>query len=367
LSVISKHHAAETGELDLPENAQGFWRDLIQPATIIICALMLGAFLYVARPLLLPVLSAIVVGMTLGPYAGYLGKRGVPAWLVAIFVVLLLVAAANLAVMVLANPAAEMLRQVPDVAQAFKDKLQVFDRPMLAFYQLQLALGSEKLDGGVELNMTRLIEGIVTIVTPAAVQFVLQFILFIGTLFFFILGRSSFRSQAVTLFSTRDSRLRTLKILNEIESHLSGYLVVVTAINACLGLVTVVATHLMGLPYPLLWGALAFGLNYIPYIGAGINVVLLFVVGLLTFPTLLGALVPPAVFLAITTIEGQFITPMIVGRSVVSTNPLVIFLAVAFWAWLWGPLGAFLATPLLIVWRVALDHLHPARNAEIPG
>jgi predicted PurR-regulated permease PerM len=291
----------------------------------------------------------------------------VPAWLVAIFVVLLLVAVTNLAVVILANPMAEMLGRAPEIAQAFKDKLLILDRPMLAFYQLQLALGAEKLTSGIELNMTRLIEGIATIVTPAAVQFVLQFILFVGTLFFFILGRSSFRNQAVTLSSNRDMRLRTLKVLNDIETSLSGYLVVVTAINACLGLVTVAATYFMGLPYPLLWGALAFSLNYIPYIGAGINVALLFVIGLLTFPTLLGALAPPAVFLAITTIEGQFITPMIVGRSVLSTNPLVIFLAVAFWAWLWGPLGAFLATPLLIIGSVALDHMYVRQKAEIPG
>ena len=112
---------------------------------------------------------------------------------------------------------------------------------------------------------------------------------------------------------------------------------------------------LMGLPSPILWGALAFVLNYVPYVGPAIMDVLLFGIGLLTFPTLLGALLPPAVFLAITVVEGQFLTPAIVGRRVLNLHPLAIFLSIAFWAWLWGPVGAFLATPILIIARVALD------------
>ena len=118
-------------------------------------------------------------------------------------------------------------------------------------------------------------------------------------------------------------------------------------------------TWAMGLPAPLLWGALAFTLNYIPYVGPSIMYVLLFVVGLMTYPTLLGALMPPRVFIAITLVEGQFLTPAIVGRQVLQLHPLAIFLGIAFWAWMWGPLGAFLATPILIVARVVLDHLYP--------
>ena len=125
--------------------------------------------------------------------------------------------------------------------------------------------------------------------------------------------------------------------------------------------------YLMGLPSPILWGALAFGLNYVPYVGPAIMDVLLFGIGLLTFPTLFGALLPPAVFLAVTVIEGQFLTPAIVGRRVLNLHPLAIFLGIAFWAWLWGPVGAFLATPILIVARVAFNHLYPPHKAELPG
>ncbi len=349
------------------ETSENFWRAMAQSATIIMCTLMLGVFLYLARSLLLPVLCAVMVGMTFGPYIGRATKFGVPAWLMALLAVLLVVAAANIAVIALASPLSEFLRRAPEIATAFKEKLHVFDRPLFALFQLQNALGVEQKNGGVAFDPARLIEGLVTIVTPAAVQFLLQLVLFAGTLFFFITGRAHFRTNAVHWFSSRIARLRALKILNDIEDNLSGYLIVVTAINFSLGLVTIGATYLMGLPSPLLWGALAFGLNYVPYVGPSIMYVLLFAIGILTYPTLLGALMPPAVYVAITLVEGHFLTPAIVGRKVLQLHPLAIFLSIAFWAWLWGPLGAFLATPILIVFRVALDHLYPRQKTELPG
>lgn len=345
------------------ESAADFWRAVSRPAVFIICVLTVGAFLYMARSILLPVLSAFVVGLTVGPYVGRATRHGVPAWVMAILVVLIVVGIANLAVVLLANPVSEMLKRTPEIADALKDKLQFFNLPIMAFYHLQAAFGSVE---GIDLNSGRMIEGFVTVVTPAAFQLVLQIVLFVGTLFFFILGRSNFRRYAVQWLSTRSARLRTLKILNDIEGNLSGYLVVVTVINLGLGSATAALAYLLHLPFPLLWGALAFGLNYLPYIGAGLVCVLLFLVGLLNYPTLPAALLPPALFLAMTTIEGQFLTPAIVGRRVLHVHPLAVFLAIAFWAWLWGPLGAFLAVPLLIVFRSAIDHLYPRHQVELP-
>jgi predicted PurR-regulated permease PerM len=207
----------------------------------------------------------------------------------------------------------------------------------------------------------------VTVVTPAAVQLLMQFVLFFGTLFFFIIGRTEFRKYALNWCATRETRLRALKILNDIEDNLGGYLIVVTAINLSLGIVTTIMAYLLGLPAPLLWGFLAFGLNYIPYVGPAIMYVLLFVIGLVTYPTILGALLPPGIFMAITLVEGQFLSPAIVGRQVLSIHPLSIFLGIAFWAWMWGPMGAFLATPILIAGRVVYDHLYPQQKTDLPG
>src|SRR5258708_38262025 len=115
----------------------------------------------------------------------------------------------------------------------------------------------------------------------------------------------------------------------------------------------------------MIWGALAIVLNYVHYVGPAVMDVLLFLIGLVTYPTLLGALIPPAVFIGITIIEGQFLTPAIVGRRVLNLHPLAIFLSIAFWSWLWGPVGAFLATPILFMARVALTHSHPRQKSDL--
>jgi predicted PurR-regulated permease PerM len=349
------------------ENAANFWRASAQAATIVMCVLMLGVLLYLARALILPVLCALSVGLTFGPALEIARRHRIPAWLVAFAIVVVLIAVTNIAVVLLTGPATALIARAPEFGTAVADKLHIFDRPLASLNELQGALGINTSDKAFDFNPSSLITGLLTTVTPAALQFVLQVVMFFATLFFIILGRTGFRKYAVNWSGTRGSRLRTLKILNDIEDNLGGYLIVVTAINLGLGIVTAIAAWLMGLPSPLLWGALAFTLNYVPYVGAAVMDVLLFVIGLVTFPTLLGALIPPAVFMAITVIEGQFLTPAIVGRRVLNLHPLAIFLSIAFWAWLWGPIGAFLATPILIIARVALNHLYPHHKAELPG
>ena len=138
-----------------------------------------------------------------------------------------------------------------------------------------------------------------------------------------------------------------------------------TIVNFCLGLVTVALTWLVGLPNPLLWGVLAAVLNYIPYIGPAIVTGTLGVVGLLTYPTLGEAAVAPLVYLAIVTVEGQFLTPALMGRRL-ELNPFAVFLAIAFCTWLWGPVGAFLAVPLLMALTVAFGHAFSEEAPDLP-
>ncbi|HYI29273.1 MAG TPA: AI-2E family transporter [Bradyrhizobium sp.] len=350
------------------EDAGNFWRATSQAATIVMCVLMLGVLLYLARALILPLLCALSVSLTFGPLVGWGQRHGVPAWLSALLMVVFLIAGANIAIIMLAGPTTTLIGRAPELGAAFAAKLYIFDRPLAAFRELQAALGINPADNKtVDLNPSSLITGFLTIVTPAALQFVLQVVTFLAALFFFILGRKGFRSYAVNWFASRTARLRALKILNDIEENLGGYLIVVTAINFTLGVVTTIAAMLLGLPSPLLWGALAFVLNYVPYVGPAIMYVLLFVIGLMTYPTLLGALLPPAVYVGITLIEGQFLAPAIIGRRVLNLHPLAVFLSIAFWAWLWGPIGAFLAAPILIIARVALTHLYPRQKADLPG
>jgi predicted PurR-regulated permease PerM len=170
----------------------------------------------------------------------------------------------------------------------------------------------------------------------------------------------------VIFFDQRDARLRTLKIMNDIEHNLTGYLSIVAIINVAVGLCGGAAAWVAGLPDPVAWAVLGFILNFIPYIGALIMEAALFMVGLVTFPTLTQALIAPLIFLALATLEGHFVTPSIMGRRL-TLNPLTVFLSLIFWTWLWGPIGAFLAVPLLIMALVVIDHLFPEEGRELPA
>jgi predicted PurR-regulated permease PerM len=343
------------------EDAAAFWRTMAQMATIVMAVIMFGAFLYVARSLLVPILAALVVSLTLGPLSARAAKAGWPAWLPALAIVLGLGTALYLAVLILADPASELIARSGEIGNIIKDKFSFMERPLLALRELQNAiLGGSGLS--VDVNRNAVLENVASTLPP----FALQLVLFFATLFFFVFGRLAFRRYVVNLFGSREGRLRALRIVNDVEDNLSVYLITVTAINVGVGLVITALTYAMGFPAPLLWGALAFLLNYIPYVGPGIMHVTLFIIGLLTFPTLLPALIAPALFMTFTFFEGHFLVPAIIGRQLL-LHPLAVFLSLAFWAWLWGPVGAFLATPLLIMAVVALDHIYPRARQMLPG
>jgi predicted PurR-regulated permease PerM len=191
-------------------------------------------------------------------------------------------------------------------------------------------------------------------------------VLFFTTLFFVLWGRNELRRNLVSYFDDREARLRTLRILNAIEQDLTDYLSVVSIIYLVVGVLTGIGTYLIGYPNALVWAVLAFILNFIPYLGPLIMVLVLLAVGLISFPTLPQALLAPILYVALTTIEGHFITPSIMGRRL-TLNPLIVFLALAFWTWLWGPVGAFLAVPILIAALAAIRHMSKKSVTYLPG
>jgi predicted PurR-regulated permease PerM len=156
-----------------------------------------------------------------------------------------------------------------------------------------------------------------------------------------------------------------LRIINEVEEHLGSYLLTVTMINVGVGVVTGIICAATGMPNPAGLGALAATLNFVPIIGPVAMFAILVVVGIVAFPSLGAGLLAPAVFAAMTFLEGHFITPMIVGRRL-ELNALAVFIALAFWTWLWGPMGAFLSSPLLIVALITKEHLMPVDSPQLP-
>jgi predicted PurR-regulated permease PerM len=271
------------------EDAAAFWRTTAQLATILMAVIMFGALLYFARPLLMPLLCALIVALTIGPLTGYAVRRGMPAWVPALAIVAIFAVVLYLAVILLADPISDLIGRSSEIGAQIKEKFRFMERPLAALKELSSTFaGSSGMTVDVS-KPTEMIGSVLGTVTPAMVQFVL----FFATLFFFVLGRAAMRQYIVNIFATRDGRLRALKIYNDTERSLNGYLLTVTIINAGVGLVCTLVTWALGFPAPLLWGALAFVLNYIPYVGPGIMHVTLFVIGLLTFDTFLPALIAP--------------------------------------------------------------------------
>jgi predicted PurR-regulated permease PerM len=184
-------------------------------------------------------------------------------------------------------------------------------------------------------------------------------------LFFMLLGRAEIRRMMVALARTREAKLNVLKMLNEAEHDLTSYLSTIATINVCVGIGAGLIAWVTGMPSPIAWAVLGFILNFIPYIGALMMELAMFLVGLVVFPTLTQALIPPLLYLAMGILEGHFITPSIMGHRF-TLHPLTVFLSLIFWTWLWGPIGAFLAVPLLIIGVVAAGHLFPKEEPALP-
>jgi predicted PurR-regulated permease PerM len=214
----------------------------------------------------------------------------------------------------------------------------------------------------MKIEVATFVQPVLAFLTPA----IGELLVFLASLFFFLMGRDHLRRHLVLFFGSQETRLRALRILNDIEDNLTRYVATAGAINIGVGVIVALASYLIGLPNAAMWGAVAFALNFLPYIGPMVMTVTLFVAGLFVFPSLGHALIAPGFFVVLATLEGHFVTPNIVGRHL-TLSPLLIFLALAFWTWLWGPVGAFLATPLLIAGMVGLNHVIPNGEIELPA
>jgi predicted PurR-regulated permease PerM len=362
-SVGKRQFPLEVTDPQPLQKFEGMWRVSGQIAIIGLFFLAVIAAIEYARPILIPVVSAFMLGMMLGPLSNLAAKARIPVFLSAVVLWLLVVAFFYGLVVLLSAPLVEWVEKGPQLGQIIREKLAVLDRPISALQEIRSALFPKSGDQQeVAFSFVSILQPAVAFATPA----IGQLVIFFGTLFFFLIGRSQLRQVLVVFFEKRESRLRMLRILNDVEHNLTSYLSLVTVINFFVGLAAVAITYAVGLPNPLVWGVLGFLFNFVPYLGALLMEVVLLAAGLVTFPTLGHALLAPLLYLVFTTLEGHFITPAVMGKHLL-LNPLTVFLALVFWTWLWGPIGALLAVPILIVTMIAINHIFPTEEATLPG
>ncbi len=336
-----------------------FWRQASQLATVGIFLIMFGAFLDLARAVLLPIVAAAVIGTMLSPLGRMAAKRGIPSGLFATAAVgFFLLLAQGLTAMVTA-PLIDWIGRMPELAAILRTKLQALERGLATLHSLESMFGATKT--GMSIDVGALLQPTVAFLTPT----IGELLIFLTTLFFILLDRADLRKNLILVFKDQEDRLLAIRIINDLERNLSRYIGVVTVINLGIGVITAFGAWMVGLPSPVLFGALAYVCNYVPYIGPAVVVVVLFAAGLVSFPSLAYASLAPLMFVALTTIEGHVVTPNIVGRRL-TLSPLGVFLSLAFWTWLWGPVGAFLSVPFLILGLVIVRHLFGADEGELP-
>jgi predicted PurR-regulated permease PerM len=336
------------------------WHGASRAATMGIFVLLLLAALHYSQPVVMPVVLALVFGIVLTPLLTAAQRVGVPPWLTSLVLVGLLFAGLSYAIVLLAEPISQWMEKAPQFGAVLREKFRFLDGPIAAFNSLRESIMGRAKEGEGGLNVDLyaiLVQPALGILTPALGQM----IIFFGTLLFFLAGRESIRRRFLTFWAGRKARLGAIRFLNDTEASIVRYFATITAINFGLGLLLGGFTYLIGMPNPLVWAVLAFILNFMPYIGPAVTILLLLGVGLLTFESLAHAFAAPAFFFAASVVEGEFITPGIVGLRL-ALSPLLVFLAVAFWTWFWGPFGALLAVPLLIIGHVALSYFYPTET-----
>lgn len=338
-------------------------RDVVVDICIVgLFLVALGAVLYVGKPLFMPLFAAFIVGTTLSPAASWLAERGIPRALGALLIVGATFAVLVLMIGLITAPLPALIDHAPQLAAELRDKLRVFDRLIAGLRQIEIAVTGGSLASDFRLPRIEWMQPTLEFVTPT----IAELVLFVVTLLLFVASWPDVRRRLILAVDHRESRLRTIGILNDIETRLGSYLALVSLINLGVGLATFLIALVTGMPNPAGLAALAATLNFIPIIGPVAMFVVLVAVGLLAFPTVGAGLVAPALFAALTFIEGHFLTPAIIGRRL-ALNALTVFAALAFWTWMWGPMGAFLASPILIVLLILKEHLFPDDTPQLPG
>jgi predicted PurR-regulated permease PerM len=335
--------------------------DVVAFSLVSLLVICVVAVLYAAKAFFLPVTMAFIVGTMLSPAASFLERYRIPRALGAVLIVAAVGTGVTFMVGLIASPVMEWSSKLPELGAQLREKLHVFDRPLALWQELQSMLGGSDALATFHIPKFEWVQPTLEFLSPTFAEF----LLFVATLILFIASWKDLRRVLVMNFGDRPARLRTLRILNEIEEHLGSYLLTVTMINVGVGVVTGIICAVTGMPNPAGLGALAATLNFIPIIGPVAMFVVLVVVGLVAFPSISAGLIAPLLFAVMTFLEGHFLTPMIVGRRL-ELNALAVFIALAFWTWLWGPMGAFLASPILIVALILKEHLMPVNSPQLP-
>jgi predicted PurR-regulated permease PerM len=313
---------------------------------------------YFMRSILLPIVLALLLSYLLRPIVRGLAQLKIPVPVSAALLLIGFFGLVGYGISALATPTVEWLQKAPAGLTELQRKLLPVKKSVAQVTQATGAI--EKLAStnaeikAVEVKRHPITEMLFMRTPEFAASAVLSLIL----LYFLLVYDQTFIAKLVKLLPTLSDKKAAVGIAHDIESQVSRYLFTVTAINVCLGVAVGTAVGLLGLRNPVMWGAMVTLLNFVPYLGALTGIICMTIGAVLSFDSFGYALIFPAVYLGFGVLEGSFITPWVMGRSL-TLNPMIILLSLSFWGWMWGIVGIILAVPILAAFKIFCAHIEP--------
>jgi predicted PurR-regulated permease PerM len=329
------------------------------PAQMAVVLLGIIAFFYFARPVILPIFLACMAGMTLKPLIRWSSLCRIPTSISAAVILCILGSGIAIGFFQLGRPAVTWLNEAPQHMVELRKRVEKLFPRVAHFSQAAAAVGNlgateeeQKKATVVEVKTSR-VSGVIINWTGTFLEGIGETLVL---LYLLLASGDLFLQKLVHVMPTLGDKKRAVEISHEVQQNISNYLFSVSLINLGLGLLVSVGLFLMGVPNPVMWGMLAALLNFVPYFGPVAGIILLAGIGLLTFNTLWQAVVPPAWYLLLHLLEANLVTPVLLGRRF-TLNPVVIFISLIFWTWLWGVPGALLSVPILVSIKVICDRV----------
>lgn len=329
------------------------------PVQSVLIALGVIGFFYFARPVILPIVLACVAAMTLKPLIRGLTRCHIPPALSAAVVLGLLVSAVAIGLVQLGRPAVAWMNDAPAHMAKLRLRVQKIFPKTARFSEAATAVNNLGASAREQTPVTT-VELKTSHVPSTFINWTGSFLGGIGEtlvlLYLLLASGDLFLQKLVRVMPTLHDKKRAVEISHEIQQNISNYLFSVSLINLGLGTLVSAGLYLLGVPNAGMWGLLVAVLNFVPYFGPVAGIVLLAAVGLLTFDTLWKGLLPPGWYLLLHLLESNFVTPVLLGRRF-TLNPVVIFISLIFWTWLWGVPGALLSVPFLVSIAVICDRV----------
>lgn len=325
---------------------------------IIVTVILIGHALYIAQGFIIPLVLGFLIALTLRPIAKKCETWSIPAPATAFVIIIILSGSIGLGTYSLSGPFSELVASAPRIGYQIERKFKPVQEKLKAVESASKSLeGIAK--GDQRYNPQRVVVEQPALLTTAASSVASGVTNVLVALVFSLLLLSTgtlFYEKTLSVLPLMSDKKTALRLIYDIERQISRYLLTVTLINMSLGTLIGALFWLYGMENYILWGIMAACLNFLPFIGALIGIVLASGFAIVEFPTLLQASGVPLIYLLVTLVEGNFLTPMIVGRRF-EMNIVAVFVAVVFWGWMWGVIGALMAVPILVVFKAFCDNL----------